>query len=680
MSAIKKAVQSITARLSEQHLICFDWNVIIVLSLSLILFCLAVGTKLHLSSIAVWNIAITENSTIPRESVLAGSPKGIRADEWMVATPFILSQVAHGFPEENSSFGYGKVPLITSFSALPVKHFTSLFKPQSWPFFLFDIETAFAMSWCFRVFGLFLASFLLLLLLTRNNFGISLFGALWLFFSSYIQWWLGIQSTDYVIAICMLAISCIYILCAQKAYTIIISGVIFIFFLLNLIFIIYPSWQVAIVYLLPFIVVGYVINTNTLRHAKNYLSVRIIVGIAALIIVSAMIAFFYQDIKETIQLMAKSEYPGNKFSKNNGGDVSFLRFFSGFFDLFYKQERFPYINVCESVAFIPIFPLIIVSTAKDYLLSKKVDWLLVSLIAYILLITVFMTVGLPSIVARYTLLNMTYGTRPFLGLLTSTIILSAVFLSSRRPLQNHRISEFLVTFLVTFVLIASFSIYWSHKNADFLKPHEITFVTLIFSIAFAALAVKKNALFIVLIMAIVLPTGLRINPLGYGLSPLFDKDLASVARTIEKQDPGALWACYGNNFIANFMKAMGLNVFNGLKYVPDLETMSLLDPDGQYRVFYNRYAHIEFHLSHNDVVTFAKASAHNLHDHISVFISPLSHKFKLLGIKYVVLPNVMPDNPDYIDISGLPQRNLRLIYSKPINGYWICKLVDVSSE
>jgi len=111
---------------------------------------------------------------------------------------------------------------------------------------------------------------------------------------------------------------------------------------------------------------------------------------------------------------------------------------------------------------------------------------------------------------------------------------------------------------------------------------------------------NRKVLFSILFLLGLLFSGTKVNPISYGLSPLYDKDLSVVARTLAKNDPESLWLFFGNNYGASFLKALGLNVFNGVHYVPDLRSMEMLDPERRSRVFYNRYAHIEFHIRSDD--------------------------------------------------------------------------------
>ena len=116
-------------------------------------------------------------------------------DEWMVSTPSVMSQHALDFPLDNPSIGGGNASLVFG---LPVKDISMVLKPSTWPYFIFDIERAFAFSWNFNIFFFVISMFLLLMLLTINNFWLSAAGAFLVFFSSGIQWWSYDLSTNMI--------------------------------------------------------------------------------------------------------------------------------------------------------------------------------------------------------------------------------------------------------------------------------------------------------------------------------------------------------------------------------------------------------------------------------------------------------------------------------------------------
>jgi hypothetical protein len=142
--------------------------------------------RIHGSSVVRWSVILNEESTA--QSLLYGLPRDVRSDEWLVWTPSLLAQANHipPFPVENPVLGAGRSPMLLN---LPTRHYSTLFRPQLWGYFLFDVEHGFAWNWNLKVFGLLAAMFLLIRKLADGDFWIALLGSLWVFCSSYMQWW-----------------------------------------------------------------------------------------------------------------------------------------------------------------------------------------------------------------------------------------------------------------------------------------------------------------------------------------------------------------------------------------------------------------------------------------------------------------------------------------------------------
>src|SRR4030042_4648096 len=204
--------------LSDPGLVVFDHRGRGLLVVSAVFFSILVFFRVNYSSIGKWEKAAPGKNE-KDESVLLGTPRGIRSDEWNVVTPFMLAQANHvpSFPAENENLGAGKVPLLMS---LPAKHFSTFFRPQNWGFFLFDLERGYSFYWNAKAFGLFLSFFFLLMLLTRNSFWSSFFGSLWLFFSSFIQWWFSAppMPPEMIASAALAFIALIYLLFSSKKW------------------------------------------------------------------------------------------------------------------------------------------------------------------------------------------------------------------------------------------------------------------------------------------------------------------------------------------------------------------------------------------------------------------------------------------------------------------------------
>ena len=124
----------------------------------------------------------------PDAGVLFGTPKEIRSDEWMVQTPWMMSQATRypPFYAKNPGVGDGTMTLLNN---LPVRHWSTFFRPQMWGFFVADFKHAFAFYWNFKCFGLLIGAFLFLRAVCNGQSLVAIFGALLLYFSPFIQWW-----------------------------------------------------------------------------------------------------------------------------------------------------------------------------------------------------------------------------------------------------------------------------------------------------------------------------------------------------------------------------------------------------------------------------------------------------------------------------------------------------------
>ncbi|PYJ89012.1 MAG: hypothetical protein DME70_02935, partial [Verrucomicrobia bacterium] len=134
------------------------------------------------SSTALWRYYADRE--MPDAGVLLGSPQEIRSDEWVLQTPWIFSQASRtpAFSPTNPNVGSDVTPLVTN---LPVRHWSTLFRPQMWPFFLLSPERAFAFYWNLKSFALLLGSFLFFGVLSGGKTLLDLAGALLLTFSPF---------------------------------------------------------------------------------------------------------------------------------------------------------------------------------------------------------------------------------------------------------------------------------------------------------------------------------------------------------------------------------------------------------------------------------------------------------------------------------------------------------------
>ena len=130
-----------------------------------------------------------------------------------------------------------------------------------------------------------------------------------------------------------------------------------------------------------------------------------------------------------------------------------------------------------------------------------------------------------------------------------------------------------------------------------------------------------------------------VNPITAGLSSVLEKPVIKMTKEIHDKDPSARWSVFDKEGIdgarlANFLETNGINTFNGVKFVPPLTDMRVLDPAGKRDSAYNRYAWVSLQtfINWKDSIQFDQ----HYFDAYTIFIDPCSPRLKTLGVKYIV--------------------------------------------
>ena len=623
------------------ELIRFDKKVNIYVGVCLLLYFLFVVCKWHNSSIALWNWNINDGGD-ERRGLVAGRPLPIRSDEWLVESSFILAQEKNNFPLSNEALGYGNTPLMMG---LPVKHFLSIIKPALWGYYILDSERAFSWQWNFKIFPFLISSFLFLMLFTKNNFLISVFGSAWLFLSSAIQWWS--INTEIFTYTFFIIISLMYVMYSVSKRLILVNGLIFIISAYSFATILYPAYQVPISYFILSLVIGYVVNQKNFKvlWREKFLKIAVLVG--SLIVLIILGYLFYVKCSDTIKLMSNTVYPGKR--NETGGGLNFISMFNDNFSWFVHETYFPpkWGNICELSSVLMLSPIVVVLVVYNYLKTKKVNALFISLLVFQFFIYIWLIKGFPEFLSKLTLLKTSPPHRTFFVFGFSNVVFTLLYLGQPKDMdfsasqQRSKVLVFIVIFCAAFGIN-----FLLNRQADrFFSIVQIFNAAILFSILSWLLVYFKEAkIFQYLFLAgcfFFVASNALINPLSKGLSPYFDNKVYETVSTIRKKDPNAGWVVFGHMTAPEFLKAAGVNCFNGVQYAPPLEKLHVLDPNLESESVYNRYAHILFFplIEGGDSVKFTLNQA----DLYTIQMDPCSPKLKQIGIKYFMFGYKPPD-------------------------------------
>lgn len=545
------------------------------------LFVLCVALKLNGSSVGVWQEILHQPG--PPRGLLLFKPEGIRADEWRVVTPSMLSQAKQSprFPIENESLGAGRAPLLMS---VPVAYYTTLFRPQLWGFFLFDFARGFSFYWCCKVFGLLLASAWLLQQIGIKSAGVRAFGTLWIFFSSYVQWWFSTPAMlpEMLASWAMATGFILWFFSSASPLRRSMALLGFVFFGVNFALCLYPGFQVPLLYVSIAIVIGIWVQRRGTGNWRGKQGL-ILFGLALTLLIAILVPFWFA-VRDTLQMVAQTVYPGP--IRSHGGGLSLFALFSGFFGFFESENHVlaGYANSCEASNFYPLWvPVVVAVVIAKWRSRISIPPLLIALFVSLILLGVYCLTPFPTWLAQTTLLGFATVTRLFIGIGIANILLCCVFFDSYRAPILPGVA--LAIAVALFCLIAGL---WMAKPFTDIRLVSIAVInaTLIGLFFWE----QARAWFLATFAALVIFNGIGINPVMTGLSPLVEADAFRRIDNLRAANPKSSWIVYENVNFAQMVKATGARVLNGTKIVPDIEFMEELAPQASDRIIWDRYA------------------------------------------------------------------------------------------
>lgn len=623
------------------------------------IFSILVSLQVHGSSLGVYWFYF-HGADEPDPSLLYGSLRGIRSDEWLVSTPWILAQSQVNFSEENRLLGDGQNLLLTD---SPIADWEVVFEPQNWSFFFLPVKYAFAFRWWFRAMLLVLAAYILFLEMSGGKWYLAAMAAFSVLLMPVVQWW---YSTTYVeiAAYFLLLLYCFKrMVDYQSAWNLVFWSLALSYVSLCFVSLLYVPTLIPAIICLALMMLGILLNKlaeeagitwNFVEQMQNIrrelasprIKLLFIAFFMILIVDALTLALFVVDNRAVLDKVVHSAYPGQRQAVG-GGDLRPSLLLGGFFDIALLNNDANWTplggNQSEASSFFALsfflLPVLFFTIIKSILKKEPLDYFLIfSLLGYFLLL-IWGFFDLPNLVRNSLLLNNSPTHRAILvfGLLNHILIF--YYLTQVKIEQS---SDFAIFAFIYSLAIFSIYYYWvtSLKNSvpAFLSNWSLgIWVSLAIFVMLFLLLLQKRLAFWVIFLAFSWVSTFSVNPLYRGLRVILNSELSEAVRKVNATDQGrSLWISYDNLLVANYLAANGMHVLNSTQYHPQNELWGIFDPSGQYVPIYNRYAHIvvsatpdiekvDFLLTQGDVFT--------------LVISPCNTKLEEVGVSYFVFPN-----------------------------------------
>ena len=660
---IGPALDRFAAFVSEPAFLVVDRFAVGCYAAILLFFVVSVAGALHGSSISLYSTA-TAVARAP-DPPIAGTGKPIRGDEWAYHTPAILHQVyrATPFAAERTPLGPDYTAL---FSNLPVRHVTALFRPQFWGFFILPPDYAFSFYWQFKALLLLTGVFSLLLLLTQSS-KLAAFGALWYAFSPNIQWTYSWPSLlpEMIGLFCLVICAVFYLSVGRRPLFLAAAAVVCAAGAVNFALCAYIPHQIPLVWFGVFLCILWLTTRWNSIFRRDYAIPRIAALAAAWAVVGLAMWAFYVDAAPALTTMANTLYPGRR-SMPSGG-YSFLILSSHFFSFWQSDIRLPlpqiFINICESTGYFWLAPLTLVAIGgvNGKVETKRAYWVLM---AFAALLLVWMTWTIPQALNRALFLDKTGAGRAIhvLGLVNVALVTLFLSLSRKGPATDSRVRQTLLLVAAVFTIAYPLLALLNDRLARFLTAPELAIAASYLTAVTVAVVQSRVAVLVpFLILPHVAVFGL-VNPLDRGLQVI---ETSPVFQFVQSR-PELLrdrWIVYSTGpWDATFFSAVGCDVVNGLKYVPDLKALAVLDSTGAQRDLVNRSAWLLAEPEYGNRAPTVDQIPPNL---LRLRVSPLDPALRKIGVRYAAFSVEPPKE--------IAER-MKLLAGERVSGFWLYEL------
>lgn len=593
--------------------------------IAVVFFVIGVSFQLHGSSISNWNnFGVTETtqgkkiktinqftqseegaisiphelknwiSLSPREDgTLIGVPRMIRTDEWLVQTPFYISQSNTGAKLVNDSYGIDGQNMMIAYNA-PVKDISVVGKPFNWGFLFLGPNYGLSWYWCLKIILFLLVSFEFSLILTKRNTFISLIGSLWITFTPTTQWWFMQHLGDVVFYSLAIMVLIYHYFRQKKVLRKIGIALLLTMSIIGFVLIIYPAFQVTFAYIiLAFLLIEIYLSIAEKRFSKFDFGIMI----ATLISSFAVIGITLLRSKEAIDATLNTVYPGHRVS--SGGEMGLERLSDVFLNpiLPFKIPNFS--NQVEVSTSISLFPMSIVtipfvfkkSTLKDNLFGYF-------LLIYSLFLCIYTFLGIPESIAKLSLFSYVTSGRSWQTLAVVSVFLSIwliAYLWEKRQDYSPVIIGLISLLVVTALALQT---YFSPDYIGFIGKKYLLLISLALLTIYLSVIFKRKWLLLFSLLPFIIVSGMTVNPVVKGIDVLIDKRLSQGIIGIVKKDPESKWISEGGLY--NFPQMFGAHSLNSVRFYPDKTLMYKLDTRNSFENAWNRYSHMQVFLTKNE--------------------------------------------------------------------------------
>lgn len=584
-------------------------------------------------------------------SLIYGKPRAIRSDEWLATTQMIISQTKQDFPRVNQAMGDGQD--LSLLPEIPMKDWSTIFKPQNWSFFALPLENAFAFKWWLIMFVLMSSCYFFVLQIMPGNRLFAALMGLAAGLSPFQLWWY--QSAVFLsVAYGFMMINLVHNILNRRRPAFIkgqrpadISyAAALIFVIVCFGFILYPPFQIPIAVVVLFYSLGYLLHKK-LTDAVGW---RTLLRPLTLLLISVVVAgaicgAFIKTHETPIKAINATIYPGHRTVYSGG--LKLLGVFDGFVmpaeQSDYRGGHF-LSNQSENANYILVLPFLMIPAAaimlQEWIKKRRVDWtfLAINLTALLFFFRLFVHHG--NRFFKFLFLDKVPHNRLLIGVgfvgLLQFVYLAMKIRDSR--IKTRTLIGIAVGYgLACFALLLVISGYIARHYPLFLNNYWIlACFAAAFSAIIVALLAGRPKLAAALLLGFTLLSTFWVMPIYRGLGELTHGKLIDTMSSVAQ--PSDTWITIGGDAVVyeNFGLVAGDRSLSGTRAYPDIKLWEQL-VGTSYESVYNREGHSFF-------IEDPHAPPMSLNSSDSYFVKFDCQEYKYRGVEVNYLLAVHPIN------------------------------------
>lgn len=578
--------KKVSEAIRNSLLFCIKWRYLI----ALVVFILCVIFKVHGSSINEYNKLFENYDAYSSESMILGESRPIRSDEWIVHTPYYLSQAYNGYEKDSNMMSLEGQDMIVGYNA-PVADITLIAKPFTWGYMLLGNEYGLSWYWCSKLILLILVSFEACMIITKKNKKISLLGTLMIVLAPTVQWWFVPHMVDVFFWGLTLFVLAYHFFVSEK-WRRVLFMVLLPLSIITFVLALFPSLQIPIgLTMLALFIACLVRDKKEITFKKRDIWQIVLM----VVVVIGVLGYTIWTSKDAIIALYNTVYPGKRVELGGNAGLSVL--FTDLTSFLLPFRDITYSNNCEESTFIQFTPIFLMLYPIIWKKLKHTKDMIVgnTLLVCIIVMAVFMLAGFPELLAKLTTFSYINRMDIAYGLIATLFTIWGINTIWKKQLFTKK------QILIVLAVFGFCYICFVNKDQLGYMTWKYYLVVIAGLLVLGYLMLRRHQkLFLVGMTILMLISGATVNPIARGMSALFGHPLQQKIREISAEDGEAYWLAAGNVIIPSMVIANGGRTLNAVNFYPDREKWDLIDPERKYDEVYNRYAHINTSIKDGD--------------------------------------------------------------------------------